>query len=65
MSPNKICPLPKEPDTLSEMFRKTSEGLDYTKQALVTTTDTVVKEANTHMVDKEGNQSSYFIKKEN
>ena len=34
--------------------RKTSGDLDDNKQALVTTTDTIFKEGNTDMVDKEG-----------
>ena len=54
MSSNTICPFHKESDTPSEKVRKTSGDLDDTKQALVTTTDTVFKEGNTDMVDKEG-----------
>ena len=54
MSSNTIFPLPKEYDTTSEKVRKTSENLDDTKQALITTTDTVVKEGSTGMVDKKG-----------
>ena len=54
MSSNTIFTLPKESDTPSERVRKTSGDLDDTKHALVTTTDTVVKEGNTDMVDKEG-----------
>ena len=54
MSPNNIYPLPKESDTQSESVRKTSGDLDDTKQALVNTTDTVVKEGNTDMDYKEG-----------
>ena len=52
MSPNTICPLPKESDTTSEKVRKTSGDLDDTKQALVNTTDRVFKEGNTYMVEK-------------
>ena len=54
MSPHIICPLHKESDTPSEKVIKTSEDLDDTKQALVTTTDIFVKKWNTDMVDKEG-----------
>ena len=54
MSSNISDPLPKEYYTPSEKVRKTSGDLDDTKQALVTTTDMVVKEGNTDMVDKEG-----------
>ena len=54
MSPNTILPFPKEYDTPSEKVRRTSGDLDDTKQSLVTTTDTVVKEGNTDMVKKEG-----------
>ena len=46
-------PLPKESDTPSERVRKTSGGLDYTKQSLVATNYTVFKEVNTDKVDKE------------
>ena len=53
MSSNTICPFPKLYDTPSEKVRKTSGDLDDTKQALVTTTTTVVKKGNTDMVDKE------------
>ena len=52
MSSNTICPLLKESDNPSERVRKTSGDLDDTKHALVTTTDTVVKEGNTDTVDK-------------
>ena len=52
MSSNIISPLPKESDTPSEKVRKTGGDLGYTKQTFVTTTDTVVKEGNTDMVDK-------------
>ena len=52
MSSNTIFPLPKESDTPSEKFRKTSEELDDTKHALVTTNETYVKEGNNYMVDK-------------
>ena len=62
MSYNTICPLPKEYDTPSEKVRKTSGNLDDTKQALVTTTDTVVKEGNTEIFDKEGKSKHKFVK---
>ena len=52
MSSNIIGPLSKESDSPSETFRKTSGDLDDTKKALVTNTDTIVKEGNTYMVDK-------------
>ena len=54
MSPNTIFPLPKESDTPSEKVRKKSGYLDDTKEALVTTTDTVFREGTTDIVDKEG-----------
>ena len=54
MSYNIICSLPKEYDTPSERFIKTSGNLDITKEAFVTTTETVAKEGNTDMVDKVG-----------
>ena len=43
MSPNTIFPLPKESDTPGEKVRKTSGDLDDTRQALVTTNDTVFR----------------------
>ena len=52
MSSNTICPLPKESDTPSEKVRKKGGDLDDTKNLLVTTTDTVVKECNSDMVEK-------------
>ena len=54
MSSNISDPLPKKCDNPSEKVRKTSGDLDDTKKALVFTTDTVVKEGNTHMLDKQG-----------
>ena len=51
MSPNTSDPFPKKSDTPGEKVRKTSGDLDETEKALVTTTDTVVKEGNTVMVD--------------
>ena len=52
MLSNIIGTLPKEYDNPVEKVRKTSGYLDDTKKALVTTTDTVVKEGNTDMVEK-------------
>ena len=52
MSSNISDPLPKKSDNPSEKVRKTSGDLDDTEKALVPTTDTVVKEVNTDMVDK-------------
>ena len=52
MSSNIIGPFPKESDNSSEKVRKTSGDLDDTKNALVITTDRVVIEVNTDMVDK-------------
>ena len=62
MSPNTIFPLPKESDIPSEKVRNKSGYLDDTKQALVTTTDTVVKEGNTEIFDKEGKSKHKFVK---
>ena len=52
MTSNIIGPLPKESYNPSEKVRKTSGDLDDTKKIFVFTTDTVVKEENTDMVDK-------------
>ena len=52
MSSNISDPLPNKYHNPSEKFRKTSGYLDNTKKALVDTTDKVVKEGNTDMVDK-------------
>ena len=49
--------MPKESNNPGEKVRKRSGDLEDTKQALVTTTDTVFKEGNTEVVDKEGNQN--------
>ena len=54
MSFNIIGLLTKESNNPSEKVRKTSGGLDDAKKALVTTTDTVVKEGNTDIVEKKG-----------
>ena len=52
MSSNISDPLPKKSDNPSEKVRKASGDLDDTKKLLVTTTDTVLKEGNTYMVEK-------------
>ena len=44
--------LPKKSENPSEKVRNTSGDWDETKKALVTTTDTIVKEGNTDTVDK-------------
>ena len=56
MSSNISDPLPKKSDNPSEKVIKTSGDLDETQKALVTTTDTVVKEGNNDTVDKKGKQ---------
>ena len=61
MSPNTIFPLPQESDTPSEKVRKQSGDLDDTKKALVSTTDTVAKEGNIAMVDKEGKSEKSVV----
>ena len=57
MSSNIIDPLPKKYDTPSKKVRKTSGDLDETEKALVTTTDTVVKESNTDNMKKNENKT--------
>ena len=52
MSSNISDPFPKKSDNPIEKVRKTSGDLDETKKALVTTTDTFVKEGNTDTVTK-------------
>ena len=52
MTSNIIRPLPKESYNPSEKVRKTIGDLDDTKKTFVFTTDTVIKEENTDMVDK-------------
>ena len=49
---NIIEALPKEYDNTSEKVIKRSGDLDDTKKTLVFTTDTVVKEKNTDMVER-------------
>ena len=62
MSSNTIGPLHKEYDNTSEKVRKTSGDFDYTKKALVITTDTVVKEGNTDMVDRKRKTKPNVVK---
>ena len=52
MSSNISEPLQNKCDNPSEKVRKTSGDWDETEKALVTSTDTVVNEGNTEMVDK-------------
>ena len=61
MSYNISDPLPNKYDNPSEKVRKTSGDLDDTKQALVTTIDTVVKERNTEIFEKEGKSKQHFV----
>ena len=61
MSSNKIFPFPKEYYTSSENVRKTGGDLDDTKYAFVTTTDIVVREGNTDMVDKKGKPKQILV----
>ena len=62
MSSNISDPLPKKSDNPSEKFRKTSGDLDNTEKELVTTTDTVVKEGNTDMVNRKMKTKSNMVK---
>ena len=57
MSSNISDPLPKKSDNSSEKVRKTSGYLDDTKNALVNTTYTVVKEGNTKWHTKKVKQN--------
>ena len=57
MSSNISNTFPKKSDNPSKKVIKTSGYLDDTKKALVTATDTVVKEGNTYRVDKKGNKT--------
>ena len=61
ISSNTIFPLPKESDTTGEKVRKKSGDLDDTKNTLVTTTDTVVKERNTDTDEKEGKSGKNVV----
>ena len=57
ISPNISDPFPKKSYNPIEKDRKTSGELDDIKQALVTTTDTVVKKGKTDMIErKKGNK---------
>ena len=57
MSSNIIEPLPKKSDKPSEKVIETSGNLDETEKALVTTTETVVKEGSTDIVEKKGKRN--------
>ena len=57
MSSNISDPFPKKSDNPSEKVIKTSGDLDEIEKALVTTTETVVKEGNNYMVDKKGKKN--------
>ena len=50
-------PLPKKFDNPNEKSRNKSGDLDETKKEFFTTTDTVVRESNTGMVDKKVKQN--------
>ena len=63
VSSNTIGPFTNEYDTPSEKVIITCGYLDDTKQALVTTTATVVKEGNTDMVDKKRNLKKMLWRK--
>ena len=52
VSSNIIGPLPNKSENPSEKVKKTSGDLDHTKNSLVFTNDTVVKEGITDTVDK-------------
>ena len=56
--------MPKKSDNPSEKVRKTSGYSDNTENALVTTTDTVVKERNTDMVDNKRKIEPNVVKKD-
>ena len=57
MLSNIIGTLLKESDILNEKVRKTSGGLDDTKDEFVTTTDDVAKEGKTDMVERKVKQT--------
>ena len=63
VSSNISEPLPKKYYNPIERVRKKSEDLDNTEKALVATTDTVVKEVNTDMVDKKRKTKTDVVKK--
>ena len=54
--------MPKKSDNPSGNIRKRSGDLDDTKKASITTTDTVVKEGNTDMVDKKSKKKPNVVK---
>ena len=58
MSSNISDPFPKKSDNPSNNVRKKSGDLDENDKALITTTDTIVKERNTNTVDKKGKKSN-------
>ena len=62
MSYNIIGLLPKESDNPSEKVRKISGCLDGTKKELVFTTDTVVREVSTDMVDRKRKTKPNVVK---
>ena len=62
MSYNISDPLPKKSDNPSEKVILKSGDLDETEKALVTTTDTFVKEGKTGMVDKKSKTKPNVVK---
>ena len=63
MSSNISDPSTKKYDNPSEKVIKTSGDLDYTKKALVTTTDTVLKEGNIVLVNRKRKTKPNVVKK--
>ena len=63
MSSNISDPSTKKYDIPSEKVIKTSGDLDYTKKALVTTTDTVLKEGNIVLVNRKRKTKPNVVKK--
>ena len=57
-------PFTKKSENPSEKVRKINGDLDDTEKALVTTTDTVVKEVNTDTVDKKRNTKPNVVKED-
>ena len=62
MASNIRYPLLKKSYNPSEKVRKSSGDLDETEKALVTTTDTIVKEGNADMVDEKRNTKPNVIR---
>ena len=62
MSYNISDPFPKKSDNPSENVIKTSGDLDETEKSLVTTTDTVVKEGNTDMLEEKRKSKTNVVK---